>query len=134
MSAGYRIKDVADRSGFSAATLRYYGEIGLLPETGRTAAGYRVYDDRSLDRLAFIARAKQLGCTLEEIADLALAWDGGQCGPVQDRLRDVVAEKLASAEQQIAELTTLTAELRRVAAHCSSIDPTAPATMAAGAP
>ena len=112
----YKIKDVADRSGFTAATLRYYEEIGLLPEAGRTPAGYRLYDDRTLDRLVFIARAKQLGCTLEEIGDLTLAWDGGQCGPVQDRLRGVVADKLTKAQQQIVELTTLTSELQRAAA------------------
>lgn len=115
MSISYKIKDVADRSGFTAATLRYYEEIGLLPESTRTPAGYRVYDDRTLDRLAFIARAKQLGCTLDEIGDLTLAWGGGQCGPVQDRLRGVVADKLISAQQQILELTTLTSELQRAA-------------------
>ena len=115
MSTSYKIKDIAGRSGFSAATLRYYEEIGLLPESTRTPAGYRLYDDRTLDRLAFIARAKQLGCSLEEIADLTLAWEGGQCGPVQDRLREVVAAKLSSAQHQIVELMTLTSELRRAA-------------------
>ena len=39
----YRIKDVADRGGFSAATLRYYEDIGLLPASRRTASGYRLY-------------------------------------------------------------------------------------------
>ncbi len=112
---GYKIKDIADRSGFTAATLRYYEEIGLLPQSTRTAGGYRLYDNHTLDRLAFIARAKQLGCTLDEIADLTLAWDGGQCGPVQDRLRTVVADKLAGAQQQIAELMTLTSDLQRAA-------------------
>lgn len=115
VSTSYKIKDVADRSGFTAATLRYYEEIGLLPESSRTPAGYRLYDDRTLDRLAFIARAKQLGCTLEEIGDLTIAWDGGHCGPVQDRLRGVVADKLTSARQQIVELTMLTSELQRAA-------------------
>ena len=113
MSTGYKIKDIADRSGFTAATLRYYEEIGLLPEVTRTPAGYRLYDDHTLERLAFIARAKQLGCTLDEIADLTVAWDGGRCGPVQDRLRAVVADKLATAQQQIIELTTLTTELQQ---------------------
>jgi MerR family transcriptional regulator, copper efflux regulator len=116
MTAGYKIKDVVDRSGFTAATLRYYEEIGLLPESDRTPAGYRLYDDQTLERLAFIARAKQLGCSLEEIADLALAWDGGQCGPVRDRLRSVVADKLASAQRQIVELMMLTRELQESAA------------------
>jgi DNA-binding transcriptional MerR regulator len=115
VSASFRIKDVADRSGFTAATLRYYEEIGLLPEANRTPAGYRLYDDRTLHLLAFIARAKQLGCTLDEIGDLTLAWEGGQCGPVQDRLREVVAGKLVSARQRVDELTTLISELQRAA-------------------
>jgi MerR family transcriptional regulator, copper efflux regulator len=111
-----RIKEVAERSGFSAPTLRYYEEIGLLPEAVRTPSGYRTYDERTVERLAFIARSKQLGCTLDEIADLTTAWDGGRCGPIQDRLQSLVAEKLMTARSQIVELTTLSAELERAAA------------------
>ncbi len=115
VSTPYKIKEVADRSGFSAATLRYYEEIGLLPRAARTPAGYRMYDEGTVERLAFVARAKQLGCSLDEIADLALAWDGGKCDAVQDRLRRVVADKLGSAQQQIVELMTLSSELQRAA-------------------
>ncbi len=111
----YKIKDVADRSGFSTATLRYYEDIGLLPAAERSAAGYRLYDDSTLERLAFIGRAKQLGCALGEINDLAAAWDSGRCGPVQDRLRAKVAEKLTDAQRQIVELTVLAEDLRRAA-------------------
>ena len=85
MSA-YTIGEVADRSGFTASSLRYYEGIGLVVPAARSAAGYRLYDDRSLARLAFIARAKQLGCTLEEISDLIGIWDGERCGPVQKSL------------------------------------------------
>jgi DNA-binding transcriptional MerR regulator len=116
MTTRYQIKDVSERTGFSAATLRYYEEIGLLPPSTRTAAGYRIFDDATLARLAFIARAKQLGCSLDEIADLTTAWEGGRCGPIQDRLRTVVADKLESAKRQIVELITLSAELQRAAA------------------
>ena len=70
MTTGLKIKQVAEASGFTTATLRYYEQIGLLPEASRTPAGYRMYDQRTLDRLSFIARAKQLGCTLDEIAGL----------------------------------------------------------------
>jgi DNA-binding transcriptional MerR regulator len=115
MGTTYRIADVAERSGFTPAALRYYEEIGLMAPVGRTDAGYRLYDDASLERLRFIARAKQLGCTLDEIAELATAWDGGECGPVQDRLRATVEAKVGEASTRIAELTSLTAELRRAA-------------------
>ena len=116
VTTGYQIKEVAERSGFSPPTLRYYEQIGLLPEAARTPAGYRVYDQRTLDRLAFIARAKQLGCSLEDIAGMTTAWNGGQCGPVQDQLRTLVAGKIAAARGQIVELTTFASELQRAAA------------------
>jgi DNA-binding transcriptional MerR regulator len=115
MGTGLKIKDVAAASGFTAATLRYYEQIGLLPESSRTPAGYRTYDQRTVDRLAFIARAKQLGCTLEEISGLTTAWDGGQCGPIQDRLRQLVAAKIAAAQAQIGDLMTFTSELQTAA-------------------
>ena len=126
VSNSYKIKDVADRSGFSSATLRYYEEIGLLPESTRSPAGYRLYDDHILDRLAFISRAKRLGCSLDEIADLTVAWDGGRCGPVQDRLRGVVAARVVTAQQQIVELMTLTSELQRAAATLEAHRPDGP--------
>jgi MerR family transcriptional regulator, copper efflux regulator len=116
MSTTYRIAEVAQRSGFTPATLRYYEDIGLLAPKGRTEAGYRLYDEASLERLRFIARAKQLGCSLDEIADLATAWDRGSCAPVQERLRTTVEAKITDARTQIAALTALAADLQRAAA------------------
>ncbi|MCB0873850.1 MAG: MerR family transcriptional regulator [Thermoleophilia bacterium] len=116
MSSTLRIAEVADRAGITTATVRYYERIGVLPPAPRAGNGYRSYDEHTVERLAFINRAKQLGCSLEEIADLRTAWDGGQCGPIQDRLRALVADKLTTAQAEIIELVTLTAELRRTAA------------------
>lgn len=112
----YTIGETAERSGFSASALRYYEGIGLVAPSTRTDAGYRIYDDDALSRLSFIARAKQLGCSLEEITDLVGIWDGDRCGPVQKRFHDLVTSKLADAERQIAELTVLTDQLRQAAA------------------
>lgn len=112
----YTIGETAERSGFTASALRYYEGIGLVVPSTRTDAGYRLYDDDSLARLSFIARAKQLGCTLEEVTDLVGIWDGERCGPVQRRFHDLVTEKLAATERQIAELTALSGQLHRAAA------------------
>ena len=106
----YSIGEVADASGFSASALRYYEAIGLVVPAGRTASGYRVYDDGTLLRLAFIARAKHLGCTLEEITDLVAVWDG-TCEPIQRRFHDLVTSKLAETQRQIAELQALHKQL-----------------------
>ena len=113
----YTIGDVAGRSGFSASSLRYYESIGLVAPAGRTDAGYRLYDDRTLTRLAFVARAKRLGCTLEEIVDLVGIWDGDECEPVQRRFHELVTTKLADTERQLRELKALRSQLREAAAH-----------------
>jgi MerR family transcriptional regulator, copper efflux regulator len=112
----YTIGEAAERSGFTASALRYYEGVGLVVPSARTGAGYRLYDDGSLARLGFIARAKQLGCTLEEITDLVGIWDGERCGPVQKRFHDLVTAKLAAAQCQIAELTALSEQLHQAAA------------------
>jgi DNA-binding transcriptional MerR regulator len=109
------IGEIAERSGFSTSALRYYEGIGLLVPATRTDGGYRVYDDHALTRLAFIARAKQLGCSLDEITVLVRIWDGEQCGPVQRRFHELVTDKIADSQLRIAELTAFTAQLQTAA-------------------
>ncbi len=111
----YTIGETAQRSGFTASTLRYYEGIGLLEPT-RTDSGYRLYDDDALSRLAFVARAKDLGCSLDEITDLVSIWDGENCGPVQRRFHELVTAKIAEAERQIDELAAFAGQLRQAAA------------------
>ncbi len=114
----YTIGEIAERSGFTSSALRYYEDIGLVVPA-RSDAGYRLYDEHSLDRLAFIARAKQLGCSLEEITDLAGLWDGENCGPVQRRFHELVTNKIEDARTQLLELTTLIGQLHDAAERLS---------------
>lgn len=115
MSPTYRISEVAERTGFSPPTIRYYEEIGLVPAPPRLQSGYRVYDDRSLDRLSFISRAKRLGLALDEVRELAAIWDQDSCAPVQSRLAGLVANRLTETQNRIGELVTFVAQLRAVA-------------------
>ena len=52
------VSELAGRAGISPDTVRYYGRLGLLPETGRTGAGHRYYDEAALERLRFIKGAQ----------------------------------------------------------------------------
>lgn len=115
-STGLRISEVTDRTGFSGPTLRYYEQIGLLPPLDRTDAGYRMYTERDIDRLQFIARAKTLGCSLDEIRDLVTVWADDRCGPVQHQLRSLVGAKLRESQARIAEQMAFTTELQAAAA------------------
>jgi DNA-binding transcriptional MerR regulator len=113
----YTIGQVAERTGFTTSTLRYYEDLGIVVPATRTDSGYRIYGDEALSRLAFIARAKQLGCSLDEVTDLLAIWDDDHCGPVQRRFHDLVTAKIHATQQQIKELAAFTSQLQTVAAH-----------------
>jgi DNA-binding transcriptional MerR regulator len=93
-----------------SSTLRYYERVGLLT-VSRRANGYRQFDERAMDRLRFIARAKELGCSLEEITALLRAFDD-DCADVQAPLRDLVDGKIVDAQRRVTELMALTAQLQ----------------------
>ncbi|MDL2335738.1 MAG: MerR family transcriptional regulator [Chloroflexota bacterium] len=105
------ITDISRVAGVPTSTLRYYDRLGLLSSAGRADNGYRQYDERALDRLRFIARAKELGCSLDEIASLLTAFDQN-CGDVQGTLRELVGRKIAIAQRRVAELVALTEQLQ----------------------
>ena len=126
------IAEVSRRSGFPAATLRYYERLRLLPAPERTASGYRAYDGSVLDRLSFIGRAKALGCSLDEIAGLMPDWDDGRCAPVQDQLRALAATKLAESRTRVGDLLAFTADLERILATLGSHTPDGPCDDACG--
>jgi len=122
---GFSISQVAQRTGFPASTLRFYEQSGLVhPE--RTPAGYRSYDERDVELLAFIGRAKGFGLSLEEITELLGLLDEDRCAPVQARLRDLIDTKIAEAQDRIAELVGFTGELQRVVAALDGHTPDGP--------
>lgn len=108
-----KIGQVAAQSGLSVKTIRYYEDIGLLdPVVTRTEAGYRIFHPRIYNRLAFIKRAQSLGLSLQEICEILKVHDAGSlpCGVVKERL----AAKLATIEEQIRSLQILHAELQGI--------------------
>jgi DNA-binding transcriptional MerR regulator len=111
-----RSGELAEQAGVGVETLRYYERRGLLTARGRSAAGYREYDEGSLQRVRFIRRAQALGFTLEEIAELLdLACDGrSTCGEVRRRA-EAKADEL---DERIASMGTLRDALRDLAAEC----------------
>lgn len=109
-----RISDLAERSGFAPATLRYYETVGLL-RPQRDGNGYRRYRQEDVERMRFVARAKQLGLRLDEIGELIRLRGDGECPPVRDRMAALVAVKLAETRHSIGELSEFEAELSRLA-------------------
>jgi len=61
------VKEMADLTGISVRTLHYYDEIGLLEPTGKSEAGYRLYDDKALETLQQILFFREFDIPLKEI-------------------------------------------------------------------
>lgn len=64
------INFVAKQSGVGIETIRYYQRIGLIGKPEKPLSGYRIYSEDIVARLLFIQRAKELGFSLAEIANL----------------------------------------------------------------
>jgi MerR family copper efflux transcriptional regulator len=97
------ISQLAQKAGVHVETVRYYERRGLLREPPRSPAGYRQYSPADLWRLQFIARAKQLGFTLAEVARLAGDHDGAETTDIADPVESVLTAaraKLRALDEQ----------------------------------
>jgi DNA-binding transcriptional MerR regulator len=115
------IGEVAERSGVSAKTIRYYEEIGLAPAPSRTPAGYRDYDEEIIDRLGFVRAAQAAGLTLGEIRGIVSMRDDGEtpCGHVLELLRTRTRE----LDRTIRDLRSLRRVLRFLVDRAARLDP-----------
>jgi len=64
------IGQVAALAGVTVRTLHHYDQVGLLRPHGRSTGGYRVYDDGDLERLHRVLAYRELGFSLEQVADI----------------------------------------------------------------
>lgn len=105
---------LAKATDVKVTTIRFYEQIGLLPEPRRAPNDRRVYDQTTLNRLAFIKHARQLGFAVDAIRVLLqLSDDPNQPCEQANRL---AAEQLAAVNDKIARLQALQGELHRVVA------------------
>jgi MerR family redox-sensitive transcriptional activator SoxR len=113
-----RIGEVAHRAGVRVSLIRYYEEIGLLPEPARLS-GQRRYDETVLRRLAVIDVAQRAGLTLDEIRELV---EHGN-DPMNERLRELAARRLPEIDALIDRAQRVRAWLETAqACGCQSID------------
>lgn len=107
------IGEAARRSGFSIKTLRFYERRGLLPASGRSPAGYRLYTEADLHRLRFIREAKTLGLALDQIRELVVATREQTCTMTRPLLLRVLDERITETSRQIRTLGRLRETLQR---------------------
>jgi MerR family copper efflux transcriptional regulator len=112
-----RIGLLAARAGVSTSRIRFYEGRGLLPPPPRRHSGYRDYDERALEIILFINRARSLGFSLAEVAaHLDSPRDHTRKSRLLSRMEDKIRELdslLADVRSRRATLVSLAKELRK---------------------
>jgi DNA-binding transcriptional MerR regulator len=115
---GMTIGKLAATEGVSVETVRFYQRRGLLAQPTRQRAGYRQYSEDDRSRLEFIRRARALGFTLGEVADLL--------GPAATQSSQAIAAaaqaKLAAIDDQVQDLIRQRCRLRQLVRVCEHGD------------
>lgn len=110
------IGQLAGRTGCKVQTIRYYEQIGLMPQAMRTEGNQRRFGQAHYERLAFVRHCRELGFPLAAIRKLLRLADNPKqsCGAV-DR---IARHQLQQVESRIARLEALRNELQRISRQC----------------
>lgn len=111
----WNIGAAAERSGVSARMVRHYEGLGLLPGVGRTESGYRQYTEADIHSLQFIKRSRDLGFSMEEIAELVGLWHNRRRASAS--VKKIAQRHLGELEERIAAMQAMQRTLSHLV-HC----------------
>jgi MerR family copper efflux transcriptional regulator len=108
-----KIGAVAQESGLSIKTIRYYDGMGLLmPSVRRNQAKYRLFEPMAIKRLKFIKKLQSLGLTLKEIKNILDVYDSGNVPCA--KIKGYLLKQLENINTQIDSLNSLKKELQNI--------------------
>lgn len=110
------IGEAAAASGVTAKMIRHYEDMQLIPAATRTLSGYRMYSERDVHKLRFIRRARGLGFSIRQIADLLGLWRDQSRSSA--KVKAMALAHIVELEQKIAEMQAMKTELECLASHC----------------
>ncbi len=116
-----KIGEVAKAAGLGIDTIRFYEREGLIPPPPRRPSGYRVYSPDVVVSLRFIKRAKELGFSLKEIAEL-LRLDSSS-GATPAEFLERAQAKLEDLEERIRALQRMRRSIRKLIESCPGRGP-----------
>ncbi|HYA09060.1 MAG TPA: MerR family transcriptional regulator [Gaiellaceae bacterium] len=110
----FRIGEVAERTGLTPRTIRYYEEIGLLPSAERRKGEHRLYDDADVERLQELKRLRDLlNLSLDELKQLVEAEEARAAIRARLQETDSDAERLRLLEEALPHVETQLELVRR---------------------
>lgn len=110
------IGTVAEKSGVSPKTIRYYETIGLIGAADRRPNGYRTYSPRDMQTLNFIKRARGLGFSVEEVRVLLDLWR--DCSRSNADVKALATRQVRALDRKIEELKAMRLALTDLVSRC----------------
>ena len=114
----YRIGEIADHTGVTVETLRYYEKRRLLKVPPRTEGGFRLYSDDVMHQVRFIKQAQSLGLTLHDIQQLITGQQRRSYPPSCRHVRDLLTRRIHDIDSRIKELRSFRRTLREYLVAC----------------
>ena len=114
--ASFNIGQAARQAQVSAKMVRHYESLGLLPAIARTEAGYRQYTPKDVHTLRFIKRARSLGFSMPEIAELLALWHNKRRSSAS--VKRIAAAHVDDLAQRIVELAAMQRTLQKLVDCC----------------
>lgn len=108
---------LAERTGCNIETIRYYENVGLIPEPKRSASGYRTYGSEHVRILRFIQRARGLGFSRTQINGLLELSADGQ-GYTRADVKALTEAHIDEVSQKIRDLQRMKRRLTQISSYC----------------
>jgi MerR family copper efflux transcriptional regulator len=115
-----KIGQVSTATGVSQRMIRHYEKIGLIPRASRRDSGYRDYDERDVNTLGFIRRARDLGFPIEEIGQLLALWHDR--GRASSEVKALALARAAELKRKAEQLDEMRKSLEHLASSCHGDD------------
>lgn len=115
------IGELAEQTGLTTKTIRFYEGLGIVAPQSRHANGYREYSSGAVERLRFVKSAQAAGLTLAEVGEILDIKAEGRSSC--SHTRGLLHRHLAELDEQLARLAAARAELASLAARAEALDP-----------
>lgn len=116
MNSPLKIGEAARRTGVSAKMIRHYESLGLLPPVARRDNGYRMYSAQDLRVLGFIRRARGLGFSMAEIAELVGLWNNPRRASAE--VKKIAQAHIVELDKRMDEIAAMKAALAELVQTC----------------
>lgn len=110
------IGEIAKLSELPTKTVRYYADVGLVKAVGRSASGYRTYDEKTLRKLIFVRRSRAMGFSIEECRKLLGLYEDQSRASVE--VRTIAKQHLVEIDKKLEDLKKLQKELSLLVSTC----------------